>query len=81
MVIAWQLDLPLRPCRGVLDTTKHGKVCQRLLAGLWFAPCSPISSTNKTDCHKITEILLKVALNTTTLIVTLEWKNTSQVQI
>ena len=28
---------------------------------------SPISSTNKTDHHDITEILLKVALNTTTL--------------
>jgi hypothetical protein len=25
---------------------------------------SPVSSTNKTDCHDITEILLKVALNT-----------------
>ena len=24
-----------------------------------------VSSTNKTDCHEITEILLKVALNTT----------------
>jgi hypothetical protein len=30
----------------------------------WF---SPISSNNKTDCHNITEILLKVALNTITL--------------
>jgi hypothetical protein len=27
----------------------------------------PISSTNKTDIHDITEILLKVALNTKTL--------------
>jgi len=26
-----------------------------------------VSSTNKTDCHNITEILLKVALNTITL--------------
>jgi hypothetical protein len=25
---------------------------------------SPVSSTNKIDCHDITEILLKVALNT-----------------
>jgi hypothetical protein len=24
----------------------------------------PVSSTNKTDCHDITELLLKVALNT-----------------
>jgi hypothetical protein len=26
--------------------------------------CIPVSSTNKTDYHDITEILLKVALNT-----------------
>jgi hypothetical protein len=31
------------------------------VTGWWF---SLISSTNKTDCHEITEILLKVALNT-----------------
>ena len=30
----------------------------------WFSPCSLVSSTNKTDSHDITEILLKVALNT-----------------
>ena len=29
-----------------------------------FSPCTPVSSTNKTDRHNITEILLKVALNT-----------------
>jgi hypothetical protein len=27
----------------------------------------PISSTNKSDCHDITELLLKVVLNTITL--------------
>jgi hypothetical protein len=32
---------------------------------------TPVSSTNKTDCHDITEILLKVALNTITLPLTL----------
>jgi hypothetical protein len=31
------------------------------VTGRWF---SPVSSTNKTDRHDITEILLKVALNT-----------------
>ena len=31
---------------------------------LRFSPGTPVSSTNKTDCHDITEILLKVALNT-----------------
>jgi hypothetical protein len=34
------------------------------MAGRWFSPGSPVSSTNKTDRHDITEILLKVALNT-----------------
>ena len=46
---------------GVRSTTLCDKVCQLLITGLWF---SPVSSTNKTDCHDITEILLKVALNT-----------------
>ena len=27
-----------------------------------FSPGTPVSSTNKTDCHDITELLLKVAL-------------------
>jgi len=51
----------------VLDTTLCDKVCQRLAAGQWFSMGTPVSSTNKTDCHDITEILLKVALNTLTL--------------
>jgi hypothetical protein len=33
------------------------------VTGLWFSPDPLISSTNKTDCHDITEILLKVPLN------------------
>ena len=32
-----------------------------------FPPGTPVSSTNKTDCHDITEILLKVALNSITV--------------
>ena len=32
--------------------------------GLWFSPDTPVSSTNNTDRHDITEISLKVALNT-----------------
>jgi hypothetical protein len=39
-------------------------VCQWLAACRWFYPGTPVSSTKKTDCHDITEILLKVALNT-----------------
>jgi hypothetical protein len=34
------------------------------MTGLWVSPGTPNSSTNKTDCHDITEILLKVVLNT-----------------
>jgi hypothetical protein len=51
--------IPLR--WGVLDTTLCNKVCQWLAAGWWF---SVGSSTNPADRHDITEILLKVALNT-----------------
>jgi hypothetical protein len=40
----------------------------------------PLSSTNKIDRHDITEILLKVALNTITLTLTLEHKKISMVQ-
>jgi hypothetical protein len=29
-----------------------------------FSPGTPVSSTTKTGCHEIAEILLKVALNT-----------------
>ena len=34
------------------------------MTGRWFSPGTPVSFTNKTDGHNITEILLKVALNT-----------------
>jgi hypothetical protein len=46
---------------------KGDKVYQWLITGWWFSLGSLISSTNKTDCHDIAEILLKVALNTITL--------------
>ena len=35
-----------------------------LATGRWFSPGIPVSSINKTDRQDITEILLKVALNT-----------------
>jgi hypothetical protein len=57
--------IPLR--RGVLDTTLCDKICQLLAGGRWFSPGTPVSSTNKTDRHDLTEILLKVALNNITL--------------
>jgi len=34
------------------------------VAGRWFAAGTPVSSTNKTDCHYITDILFKVVLST-----------------
>jgi hypothetical protein len=79
VVIVWQLafQLPMQSVpittnvvsstllrRGVFDTTSCDKVCHGLATGLWISQGSPISSINKTDCHDITEILLKVALNT-----------------
>jgi hypothetical protein len=40
------------------------KVYQLLAHGRWFSPGTPVSSTTKTGCHDIAEILLQVALNT-----------------
>jgi len=50
--------------RGVLDTAICDKNCQSCVAYRWFSSGTPASSTNKTDRHDITEILLKVTLNT-----------------
>jgi hypothetical protein len=61
---AFQLIYIMARCITVLDTTLCNKVCQCLAVGLWF---SPVSSTSKTDCHDIIEILLKLGLNTITL--------------
>jgi hypothetical protein len=58
------LKLCVRIPRGVLDATLCYKVCKWLATGQWFSPATPVSSINKTDRHDITEILLKVALNT-----------------
>jgi hypothetical protein len=57
------LSVRISPRRGVLDTTLCDKVCQCPATGQWFSSDNPVSSTNKTDRHDITEILLKVALN------------------
>ena len=57
-----KLWVPIPLSRGVLDTTLCDKVCQWLAERLWFSPGSPVSSTNKTDCHDITKTLLKVML-------------------
>ena len=57
----------------VLDTILCDIICQWLATSLWFPPGTPVSSTNKTDTHNISEILINVALNTITL--TLLWHN------
>jgi hypothetical protein len=44
--------------------TVYNIVCHWLAAGRGFSPGTPVSSTNKTARHDITEILLKVALST-----------------
>ena len=58
--------------RGALDTTLCDKVCWRLAASLWFSQITSVSSNNKTDLHDITELLLKVALNT--IAITYSWQ-------
>jgi hypothetical protein len=40
------------------------KIFGELTAGQWFSPGTPVSSTNKIDFNDVTEILLRVALNT-----------------
>jgi hypothetical protein len=45
-------------------TVASDKVYQLLAHGRWFSLATPASSTTKTGCHNIAEILLKVALNT-----------------
>jgi hypothetical protein len=37
------------------------------VTGQWFSSGAWVSSINKSDCHDIAEILLKVALNTINL--------------
>ena len=59
--------------RGVLDTTVCDDVCQWLATCRWYSLCTSPSSTNKIDCHDITEILLTVALNIITITITLVW--------
>ena len=45
-------------------TAASDKVYQLFAHGRWFSPGTPASSTTKTGCHDIAEILLKVVLNT-----------------
>ena len=72
VVIIWQLYLQL-PVHSVPITIKvvsstpaHGDVysIQHYVTDLWFSPDTPVSTTNNTNQHNLTEILLKVPNNT-----------------
>jgi hypothetical protein len=54
--------------QGVLYATLCDPVCQWLATGLWFSQGTLVSSTNKTDRHYITEILLEKVLLSTILL-------------
>ena len=53
-----------RLCKSQKRVHPQVKVYQLLSNGRWFSPGTPSSSTTKTGCHGIAEILLKVTLNT-----------------
>ena len=56
----WSYEFQSRSWWGVLDTTLCDNVCQCFATDRWFSPVS----SNKTDRHDITELLLNVILNT-----------------
>jgi len=60
----WSCAFGSSSWRKVLNKILCDKVCQWLAAAGWFSPSTPVSSTDKTDRHDITEIVLKVVLNT-----------------
>jgi hypothetical protein len=59
----------LNPAHGDLYSIQHYviKVVSDLRQVSGFSPGPLVSSSSKTDCHNITEILLKVTLNIITL--------------
>ena len=58
------VEFESRSWRGVLDTTISDEVCPVTCSmSVVFFSCTSVSSTNKTDRHGMTEILLKVALS------------------
>jgi hypothetical protein len=59
----------LSPTHGEVYSIQHYvmNVCQWFAASQWFSVDTLVSSINKTDHHDLTEMLLKVTLNTRTL--------------
>ena len=53
------------------------QVCQLLEEGWWISSDTLVSSTNKTDCNDMAEILLKVVLNNITMDEILEYEKKS----
>ena len=67
---SWFFGVSFHPThyrQGVLNTILSNKVCQWFVASWLFSPGTLVSCSNKTVCHDIAEILLKVALKTITL--------------
>jgi hypothetical protein len=67
--MSWVVGLPSNSYKPITNTITAWvrawlKVYQLLVHGRWFFPGTLASSTTKTGCHDIAEILLKVALNT-----------------
>ena len=65
IMLLWHVLMTVKLRQGLFDATLCDS--QRLAAGQWFSPGIPVSSTNYTDRHNITDIFLKVALITITL--------------
>ena len=80
VVVVWQLYLQLSvpiTTEVVSSNPAHGEVCsiQNYVSLSVTCNMSMVFSTSKTDRHDITEILLKMALNTTTITHNLsKWK-------
>jgi len=64
MVVEFTTTVPMQPVRILFMArcSRYNNVCRCLETGLWFSPGTPVSSTTKTDCHDIAEIVLKLAL-------------------
>jgi hypothetical protein len=60
--VTWRMDLWRKASIYIFSVIHlEGGGCL-LATGQWFSPGTPVSSTNKTDCHDIAEKLLKVIL-------------------
>ena len=69
MLLPYGTGTYLRRCRCGRARMVVGFITTYVISAYrWFSPDSPVFSTNKTDRHDITEILLEVALNSIILI-------------